>query len=145
MRKALRLLAPALTAAVIALGSATSALAAATPTKESLEASWCFNDVTVTYCFEVTGFVHYLDNSAGSSVTSNQTTRTSFYQNGEYIGSSKTVEQLRGVFQNDGTVVLQSSMHVQSRLGDEKCTYHMVVRIADFDVVVDHVNSTCGG
>ena len=145
MRHALRLLAPVLTAAVIVLGSATSALAAATPTKESLDASWCFHDVTLTYCFEVTGFVHYLDNKAGSSVTSNQTTRTAFYENGEYIGSSKSVEQLRGVFQNDGTVVLQSSTHTQSRVGDESCHYEMVVRIADYEVVVDHVTSSCGG
>src|SRR5436190_18925209 len=88
MRNALRLLIPVLTAAVIVLGSGSSVLAAATPTKESLDANWCFTDVTRTYCFDVDGTVHYLDNSAGSSLTYTAITRTSFFEDGQYIGSS---------------------------------------------------------
>ena len=145
MRNALRLLIPVLTAAVIVLGSGSSVLAAATPTKESLDANWCFTDVTRTYCFDVDGTVHYLDNSAGSSLTYTAITRTSFFEDGQYIGSSKSVETLRGVFANDGTVTMQTGIHTRSTVDGEDCVYHLVLRLADYEVVVDHVKSTCGG
>jgi hypothetical protein len=78
-------------------------------------------------------------------VTVNEITRTTVHQSGLYAGESKSVEMFRGVFQNDGTVVLQSLIHTRSTVYGEDCTYHMVLRIADYEAVVDHVVSTCGG
>jgi hypothetical protein len=144
MRKLFRLAVPVLAAAAIALGSGSTALAAASPTILSLDANWCFEDGVMRYCFDVDGQVHFLDNKAGSSVTVNEITRTTYYQNGEYAGESMSVQMFRGVFQNDGTNVLQSLIHTRSTAFGEDCVYRMVLRISDYEVVVDHVESTCG-
>jgi hypothetical protein len=62
-----------------------------------------------------------------------------------YAGESQSVEFFRGVFVADGTVVMQSLIHTRSTVGDDKCSYHLVLRLADYEAVVDHVTSTCGG
>ncbi len=69
---------------------------------------------------------------------------TKVYESGVYLGESKSVEQLRGVFANDGTTVLSSRIHTRSRVGEEDCVYHMVLKIVDYEVTVDHTTSTCG-
>ena len=145
MRKLFRLAVPVLAAAAIALGSGSGALAASTPTQMSLDESWCFQDSIIRYCFDVTGHVTFKSNQAGESLTSQQTTITKVYENGVYVGESKSVEQLRGVFANDGTTVLSSRTHTHSRVGEEDCVYHLVIKIVDFEVTVDHTVSTCTG
>src|SRR4051794_1200704 len=145
MRKLFRILTPILAATAIALSSGSAVLAAATPENDSLNTSWCFQDVTMRYCFDVTGHVHYLDNKAGESLTLQQTTITKVYEGDVYQGESKSVEQLRGVFANDGTVVMSSRVHTRSRIGEEDCVYKMVLKIVDYEVTVDHTQSTCGG
>jgi hypothetical protein len=40
---------------------------------------------------------------------------------------------------------MQSIVHTRSSVGDESCTYHMVLRLADYEAVVYQVTSTCGG
>jgi hypothetical protein len=145
MRKLFRIVTPILAAAAIVLSSGSTVLAGASSSNESLDTSWCFHDVTITYCFDVTGHVHYLDNKAGSSLTLQETTITKVYQDDVYQGESKDVEQLRGVFANDGTVVMSSRIHTHSRVGDEDCIYHMVLKIVDYEITVDHTTSTCGG
>ena len=145
MRTLFRIVTPILAAAAIALGSGSAVLAGASSSNESLDTSWCFQDVTIRYCFDVTGHVHYLDNKAGSSLTLQQTTITKVYEGDVYQGESKSVEQLRGVFANDGTIVMSSRIHTRSRVGDEDCVYHMVLKIVDYEVTVDHTTSTCGG
>jgi hypothetical protein len=146
MRNPLRLVAPVIAVAALVLAGASSALAAAQPSSASLDESWCFQDSpTIEYCFDVTGTVKYLDTQAGSTVNIHATTRTRVYESGQYAGESKSVEFFRGVFQADGTVVMQSLVHTRSRVGDEACTYHLVLRLADYEAVVYHVNSTCGG
>jgi hypothetical protein len=145
MRKLFRIVTPILAAAAIALGSGSAALAAAAPRNVSLDDAWCFQDVTITYCFDVTGHALFLDNKPGESVTINETTRTTVYESGVYAGESKSTTNDRFVFQDDGTVVMKTTVHTRSRIGDEDCTYHMVLRLADFEATVYHVNSTCGG
>ena len=145
MRTLFRLVAPVLAAAAIVLAGASSTLAAATPSSASLDADWCFQDSTTMYCFDVDGSVHYLDNQAGSTVNIHSITRTTVYESGQYAGEAKSVESFRGVFQADGTVVMESKIHTRSTVGGEDCTYHMVLRLADYEAVVYHVTSTCGG
>ena len=113
MRKLFRILTPILAAAAIALSSGSAVLAAASSESDSLDTSWCFQDVTMRYCFDVTGHVHYLDNKAGESLTLQQTTITKVYEGDVYQGESKSVEQLRGVFADDGTVVMSSRVHTR--------------------------------
>ena len=143
LRKLFRIAAPILAATAIALGSGSAALAAA-PTSMSLDTSWCFTDSPMTYCFDITGKAQFLDNKAGSSVTIQETTRTTYYRSGEYVGSSMAVEHFRSVFQEDGTVVMQSAIHTRSTVDGEDCVYHLVLRLADYEATVYQVKSTCG-
>jgi len=145
MRSLFRFVAPVIAAGAIVLAGSSAALAAATPTSASLDDAWCFDDVVVTYCFDVEGTVKFLDNQAGSSVTVHERTITTFYQSGVYAGESRSVEMFRGVFQNDGTVVLQSKINTKSTAFGEDCRYRMVLKIVDYEAVVDHTKSTCGG
>ena len=146
MRKLFRLAVPVLAAAAIALGSGSSALAAATPEKLSLNDYWCFDDVVAKYCFDVTGHATFKSNQAGESLTVQQTTVTTVYDaDGTYVGQSKSVEQLRGVFANDGTTVISSRIHTRSRVGEEDCFYRMILKIVDYELAVDHTKSTCTG
>jgi hypothetical protein len=144
MRPLFRFLSPVLAAAAIVLVGTASALAAASPSSASLDANWCFQDGSTRYCFDVEGTVHYLDNKAGSSVNIHEITRTTVYESGQYAGESKSVESLRGVFLADGTVVMQTVVHTRSTVGDESCTYRLVLRLADYEAVVYHETSTCG-
>jgi hypothetical protein len=145
MRNPLRLIAPALAVAAIVLGGASSALAAATPSSASLDANWCFEDGSTQYCFDVTGTVQYLDTQVGSTANIHQITRTTVYESGEFVGDSMSVSTDRFAFQADGTVVIQAVVHTRSTVGDEACTYHMVLRLADYEAVVYQVTSSCGG
>jgi hypothetical protein len=144
MRPVFRFVALALATTAILLAGASSALAAASPSSASLDADWCFQDGSTQYCFDVDGTVHYLDNKIGSTVTINGITRTTVYESGQYVGDSQSVEMFRGVFRADGTVVMQSLIHTRSTVGDESCTYHLVLRLVDYEAVVDQVTSTCG-
>jgi len=144
MKQLLRPVASILAIAALVLVGASSALAAASPSSASLDADWCFQDGSTQYCFDVDGTVHYLDNKAGSTVTINQITQTTVYEAGQYAGSSKSVTMNRGVLQSDGTVVIQAVVHTRSTVGDDDCTYHMVLRLADYEAVVYQVTSTCG-
>jgi hypothetical protein len=145
MRHPLRLIAPVLAVAAIVLGGASSAFAAATPSSASLDANWCFQDGSTRYCFDVTGTVQYLDAKIGSTANIHQITRTTVYESGQFVGDSMSVTADRYVFEADGTVVIQAVVHTRSTIGDEACTYHMVLRLADYEAVVYQVTSTCGG
>jgi hypothetical protein len=145
MRHPFRFLAPVLAVAAIVLGGASSALAAATPSSASLDANWCFQDASTQYCFDVTGTVQYLDTKVGSSVDIHQITRTTVYESGQFVGDAMSVTADRFVFEADGSVVIQAVVHTRSTVGDEACSYHMVLRLADYEAVVYQVTSTCGG
>jgi hypothetical protein len=144
MRQLLRPVVPVLAAALLVLGGVSTALAAASPSRASLDANWCFEDGSTTYCFDIDGTVHYLDNQVGSSVTINEITRTAVYESGAVVGESMSVTMDRGVFAVDGSVVIDSVVHTRSSVGDEPCAYHMVLRLADYEAVVYQVTSTCG-
>ena len=145
MRNPFRFLAPVIAAAAIILGGASSALAAASPSSASLDANWCFQDISIEYCFDVTGTVHYLDTKSGSSVDIHEITRTTVFESGQLVGEAMSVTADRGEFQADGTVVFQSRIHTRSTSGDGTCTYKMVLRLVDYEAVVYRVISTCGG
>lgn len=145
MRHFARPVIPVLAASLLVLAGASSALAAAVPSRASLDANWCFQDGATEYCFDVDGTVHYLDSKVGSTVTINEITRTTVYESGEYAGESMSVTMDRGVFQADGTVVIDSVVHTRSTVDGEACAYHMVLRLADYEAVVYQVTSTCGG
>ena len=143
MRSLFRLIAPVLAAASIVLAGGSSALAAASPSSASLDASWCYETGSKTYCYDIDGTVHYLDTSAGSSVTINKITRTTVYESGQYAGETMSVTLSRGVFEADGTVVIQTVTNTRSDAGDEPCTYRLVLRLVDYEAVVYQTTLTC--
>jgi hypothetical protein len=136
MRHAFRILASLLAVAAIAVAGASSALAAASPSSASLDANFCFDSGPKHYCYDIDGTVHYLDTTAGSSATINQITRTTVSENGEVTGEAMSVQMLRGVFQADGTVVINTVVNTQSSLSGDQCSYRLVLRMVDYEAVV---------
>lgn len=143
MRPLFRPVGGLLAAFAIALIGASSAFAAASPSSTSLDANWCYQAGSMQYCYEIDGTIHYLDTTAGSSVTINKITRTTVYEAGEYAGETRSVTMSRGVFEADGTVVIQTVTNTRSTAGDEPCTYRLVLRLVDYEAVVYQTTSTC--
>ena len=149
MRPIARLLAPLLAAATIALAGASPALAAsgnaASPWSYDLHAEWCFDDAPgYLYCFDVEGKAQFVDNVAGSSVTITERFHTTVFEDGAVVGESTVVSLDRGVYQADGTVTTQAVSHTRATFGDQTCRVSVVFRMADYELVVDRVASTCG-
>jgi hypothetical protein len=136
MRTMPRLLASALAAAALLLVGTTSAFAAASPSSASLDANFCFQSGPKEYCYDMDGTVLYLDTTAGSSATLHQITRTTVSEDGEITGESMSVQMLRGVFQADGTVVINTVVNTQSSLSGDPCSYRLVLRLVDYEAVV---------
>lgn len=131
-------------AAALVVAGSSSALAAAAPSSASLDANWCYQDGSTERCYDIDGTIHYLDTTAGSMVTVNKIVRTTTYESGEYAGETMSVQMSRGWFQADGTVVIDSVVNTRSTVGDEPCTYRMVIRLVDYEAVVYQVTQTCG-
>lgn len=149
MRPLARVLAPILAAATLALAGGSAALAApgaaAQPYVMDLHAEWCFDDAPgYLYCFDVEGKALFLDTRVGSSVTITSRDHTVASKDGVVVGESTVVSLTRGVYQADGTVVMQDVTVTRADWLGEACHYQAVLRIADYDLVVDHVNSSCG-
>jgi hypothetical protein len=153
MPRFVRIVAPVIAAAAIALGGASSALAApgsaasgsaARPVTWDLDAEWCFDDSPgYVYCFEVDGTARFHDTRAGSSVTVNERFHTDFYKYGVLVGESTEVSLLRSTYRADGTVTTQEVSHLKGSLGGETCNITIVWRQADYEVVVDHWSGGC--
>lgn len=143
MQRFLRIVGPAVAAAAFVLAGASSALAAGSASSASLDASFCYPSGATTSCYDIDGAIHYVDSSAGSAYTLEKTTRTTKFENGVEVGSAFSVQVGRGVFQADGTVVIQTITNTRSSLGDEPCTYRLVVRLVDYEAVVYQTENTC--
>ena len=143
MPRLFRPFAALIAAAAIAVIGTSSVLAAAEPTNIKIDQSFCYSIGSTQYCYEIDGTLRYLDTSAGSSVTVNKVTKTSKYEAGEYVGGALSAVTSRQVFEADGTVVIQSMTHTRSTMGDEPCTYRLLMRLVDYDAVVFETESTC--
>jgi hypothetical protein len=40
---------------------------------------------------------------------------------------------------------MQTVVYTRSTVGDEPCTYRMVLRLVDYEAVIYQITSTCGG
>ena len=143
MRSLFRFLAPVLAATAIALTGTASVLAAASPSSTSLDASWCYQSGTTEYCYDIDGAIQYHDTNAGSSVMVHTTTRTTVFESGQFAGETKSVSMSRETVREDGTVVIQTVTNTRSTVGDEPCTYRLVLRLVDYEAAVVHTTSTC--
>lgn len=123
--------------------AATSAFAAAEPSSTSLDASFCLQVGSQQRCYEIDGTLRYLDTTVGSSYTINKIVRTTVYDSGEYVGETMSTQYSRGVFEEDGTVVISTVTNTRSTVGDEPCTYRLVLRLVDYETVVYESTQTC--
>jgi hypothetical protein len=131
-----------LAVAAIALAGASSALAAA-PTSTSLDADFSFYSGSTQYVVEIDGTLRDLDTKVGSQVTVQKITRTTVYESGVYAGETMSVTSSRSAVQPDGTIVIDTVVNTRSTVGDDPCTYRMVLRLLDYEAVVLHETSTC--
>ena len=143
MRRLLQLLAPALAAGALALTMASSALAAGAASSASLDANFCYPTGAATLCYDIDGAIHFVDTKAGSAYTLEETVRTTKFENGIEVGSAFSTQVGRGVFQADGTVVIDTIVNTRSTLNTEPCTYRLVMRLVDYEAVVYHNVNTC--
>ncbi|HEX5012861.1 MAG TPA: hypothetical protein VFV72_01790 [Candidatus Limnocylindrales bacterium] len=143
MRSLFRTLAPVIAALALILVGASLVFAAGAASSASLDATFCYPDGATTFCYDIDGSIHYVDSSAGSAYTLQKTVRTTKFENGVEVGSAFSVQSGRGVFQADGTVVIATNLHTRSTLDGEPCTYRLVLRLVDYEVVVDHDVNTC--
>jgi hypothetical protein len=146
MRSLIRIVAPLVAVLAIALGGASSALAAS-PSGSSyswdLDASWCHDDVVLVYCFDVSGKAQFVANDRRESVVTTQRFQTTIYKDGVQVGESTEVSLDKFSIRPDGTYVQQEVVHTTSVYGDEVCSIQIVWRQAAFETVVDHWSGGC--
>lgn len=143
MRRFLSILGPVVAAAAFVLAGASSALAAGSASSASLDANFCYPSGATTFCYDVDGAIHFVDSRAGSAYTLEKTVRTTKYENGIEVGSAFSSQVGRGFFEADGTVVIDTIINTRSTLGDEPCSYRLVVRLVDYEAVVYQTVNTC--
>lgn len=156
MRSLVRIAAPVLAAVAIVLGGSSSALAAsrnpavwapppasAPSSSWDLDAAWCFDDVVLQYCFDISGKAQFLDTATRSSVVTNQRFHTVVFQGGVQVAESTVVSHDLFSTNADGEYTQQVVEHTRSVYGDETCSIQIVWRQADFRLVVDHWSGGC--
>jgi len=150
MRPFTRILSSLLAAGAIALaGGAPAVLAApgqqAQPTQLDLHDAWCFDDSPgLVYCFEVEGNAHFQANKNGETLVVNQRLTTTYFDGGVQVGVTVENSLLRGVYRADGTQTTKEVVNVKSDFDGERCQYHGVYRMADFELEIDHSHFHCG-
>lgn len=142
MRRLFQSLAPVIAAVAFVLAGSSSALAGSA-SSASLDANFCYPSGATTFCYDIDGSIQYVDSSAGSSYTLHKTVRTTKFENGIEVGSAFSTQVGRGSFQADGTVVINTIINTHSTLDGEPCSYRLVLRLVDYEAVVDHDVNTC--
>lgn len=143
MRHFLHFAATAIATVALLLAGASSALAAGSASSASLDANFCYPSGAATFCYDIDGAIHFVDSTAGSSYTLEKNVRTTKYENGVKVGSAFSTQVGRGVFQADGTVVIDTITNTRSSLNDEPCAYRLVLRLVDYEAVVFQTLNTC--
>lgn len=143
MRRLFQFVAPLVAVAAIALSGASSVLAAGSASSDSLDANFCYTSGATTFCYDIDGSIHYVDSTAGSSYVLEKSVRTTKLENGVEVGHAFSTSFGRGVFQADGTVVIETVINTRSSLDDEPCTYRLVARLVDYEAVVYQTVNTC--
>lgn len=122
-----------------ASGAASSSAAA--PSKYDFAWEYCWDGGSTDYCFDMNGrmvVTEFADGSSFATITSRQT--TNIYENGVLVGTVAETALDRSAFDGFGQVSLQSVAHTNSTYQGEKCVITSVLRIVDFEVVLDHWN-----
>ena len=153
MRILLRSLVATAFVIAVAIGGASSTLAATPGSSEnangantgsySVSGSSCFDAIDVVYCSDSRGRVH-LTTTPGAkdlSVLDIVENLTVFDQSGTLISSSKEVFHSKGTFGVDDAKVFEVS-HTNVK-GESQCTFTEFLRVVDYDVVLDKIIGPC--
>jgi hypothetical protein len=142
----LRSLAAGTALAALLVGTvASTAFAAGTPAEPgryTFGDDYCFVDGSTTYCFEQDGSLHFVVTPDGRELaTINYRQRTRVYENGVFVGESRTVSVDKSLFEDGGLGTFTTVSHTNTRFGEAKCVLTTVLRVVDYQVVVDHWNA----
>jgi hypothetical protein len=143
MRSPLRSFLSASVLALAALLVAASATFAgnASPGRFTVDDEWCFDDVVLQYCFDQQYTVTFVDFSDGDGwvrITGRE--ETDVYRDGALVGTTRTVSNDRAVYVDGGQAHLQSVVHTRSSYDGQSCVVTNVLKITEFEVVLDHSN-----
>ena len=114
---------------------------AAEPGRFQIDDAWCFQDVDLRYCFEIDGSLHWVSTPDGRERATIQTRQTTVItDDGAFVGRSRVVGLSRSLYVDGGQSDHFDVSHTISTYGDETCVITAVLRITDFEVVLDHWN-----
>lgn len=146
MRSLRSLTAGALLALTVLGSGATAALAApADSTRFEVADAWCFHDVTLVYCTETDGFVSIVETPNGDqkAVTHLRSRTVITDAAGAYVAEYTVATQDQFRYSADGDVTMHEITHTSATFDGQTCTGHSVLRIADFEVRIDHSTLSC--
>ena len=131
--------------AILTLSTGVAAVAAAGPAETgryTFGDDYCFVDVNMTYCFEQAGALHFVVTPDGRDVaTINWRQTTRFYQNGQLVGESREVSVDKSLFEEGGLATFHTVSHTNTRFGEIRCVLTTVLKMKDYEIVVDHWNA----
>jgi hypothetical protein len=135
-------LAGAVLASLLVTGAAGTALGNTQNVRASdgyaIDEEWCFEDVTLTYCFDIEGMVRFVSTAPGKSIVNIQERQNVvIYEDDSIVGSYRTTTFDQLQMDDEGLFTVQSVGHTRSVDGDVTCVSTVVMRIADYQVVVD--------
>jgi len=132
--------------ALAVFGGSAGAVAAA-PEKGTyvIDESWCFDDTVLIYCTEMTGTFRFAVSADGDehAVTHLVTDVVITDPSGAYVGAYTT--RVNDQFRYDvvSGMTIKSVEKTRSIDGDLTCTSIAVLRIADYDLKIDHRTLHC--
>jgi hypothetical protein len=131
--------------AVLTLVGASASFApsasAAEPGRFQIDDAWCFQDVDLRYCFEIDGSLHWVTTPDGRERVTIQARQTTVItDDGAFVGRSRDVSLTRSLYVEGGQSDHFGVSHTMSTYGDETCVITAVLKVTDFEVVLDHWN-----
>ena len=144
MRSLLRIVAPVVAALAIALGGASSTLAASSSPGWSVNDAWCNGTEEFMTCFEVKGRVQLTLSEGTNGIVINVREHAEHFVGGELVAVTDEVSHERFAVNGNDTYTTHVVTHTRVAEGDVTCQFQLVYRIVDFDLVTDHQAGTCG-
>ena len=133
--------------ALSVLGGSAVAVSAAAPEKDTFDIDevWCFDDVVLVYCTEMTGtFKVSISDSGDEQAATKLRERVVISDpSGAQVGTYTTVVNDRSLYDADGGMSIHSVTHTRSTGGDLTCTSTVILKMRDFAVQVDHQTLRC--
>lgn len=140
----IRILAPLLALAAIALGGASTTVAASSSPGWSVNEAWCNGDDAFMTCFDVKGRVQLMLTERTSAVVVNVREHAAHYVTGALVAETDEVTHERFAVNGSDIYTTQVVTHTRVADGDVTCQFQVVYRIVDFDLITDHEGGTCG-